>query len=220
MRYVWGVLGLVVFFAGSSRAQVSANTSLILSSTPLSTLAPATDPGIRLATPALPQGPGGSRGGETVSIYQHYSWQFAIGYTFFRFYEVPGVTKNLNGFTYSMGYYFKDWVGVEGELTGGLGSLAGQTAEFVFGGGGPQVRWSLPRRVEVFAHGLAGHAHFTPRTPFGGEDTFAYELGGGIDITAHHRRLAYRLGVDMLGTQFFHTSQFSPKLTTGIVLKF
>ena len=53
-----------------------------------------------------------------------------------------------------------------------------------------------------------------------GQAAFAYEAGGGIDINAHHQKWAYRFAGDMVGTRFFSTNRFSPKISAGIVYKF
>jgi hypothetical protein len=65
-----------------------------------------------------------------------------------------------------------------------------------------------------------GDAHFGPSVASFGQDGFAYELGGGVDIAAHFRRLAYRVEADMIGSRLYNTNQFSPKVSAGIVYKF
>jgi hypothetical protein len=67
---------------------------------------------------------------------------------------------------------------------------------------------------------LFGYAHETPQTIFGSTSALAYTLGGGIDIGARNRRFAYRISADMVGSRFFSTYQYSPKISVGIVYKF
>jgi hypothetical protein len=67
---------------------------------------------------------------------------------------------------------------------------------------------------------MIGEACFNPQTPFGSTTSLSYQLGGGIDINAHHHRFAYRLAADMIGSTFYGTSQYSPKFSAGIVFKF
>lgn len=162
--------------------------------------------------PAAPQG--------AVAVYETYSWQLAANYTFFRFYEVPHVQENANGVIFTGAYYFKDWFAGEGEIMGTWAHQQGFESHFVFAGGGPRFRWSLPRDLELFGHALVGGAHFTPQTSFGNRNAFGYVLGGGLDVNAHHRRIAYRIGADMVGTTFFSTDQFSPRVYVGFVFKF
>jgi hypothetical protein len=153
-------------------------------------------------------------------VFEHYSWQVSGGYSFIRFYELPSITQNLNGFNFSLVYYFKDWIGADGEFAAAFGTQSGVPAHFLFGGGGPRFRWSAPRGLEVWGHGLLGHTHFTPQTAAGPQGAFAYELGGGVDINAHHQRWAYRIEGDVIGSHYFGTYQFSPRLSAGIVFKF
>jgi hypothetical protein len=153
-------------------------------------------------------------------VFETYSWQAYLGYTFFRFYETPQIEQNLNGFNGSVVYYLKDWLGADGEFMATFGSQSGFPAHYVFGGGGPRFRWLGPRGIELWGHGLLGYVHFTPQTALGPQGAFAYELGGGADLNLRNRRWALRIGADMLGSRFFSTYQFSPKISTGIVFKF
>lgn len=165
------------------------------------------------AMPASPQT-------SAVPIYETYAWQLAANYTFFHFNEGGGFSPNSNGVIFTGNYYFRDWLAGEGEIMGTWGSQAGFTSHFVFAGGGPRFRWSLPRNLELFGHGLVGGAHFTPQTSLGSRNAFGYVLGGGVDVNAHHRRFAYRVGADMVGTRFFSSNQFSPRVYAGFVFKF
>jgi hypothetical protein len=82
------------------------------------------------------------------------------------------------------------------------------------------VRWSAPRGLELWAHGLVGASHYTPQTAYGNQGAFAYEVGGGLDVTGHHRRFAYRFEANMIGTKYFNTYQVSPMGAAGVVFKF
>jgi hypothetical protein len=161
---------------------------------------------------ALPQG--------VYGVFQNFNWQAYMGYTFVRFTELPGAALNENGFNYSIVYYFKNWVGADGEFVATFGSQSGSASRFLVGAGGPRFRLSSSRGVEFWAHALVGASHFTPQTAYGKETALGYEVGGGIDISAHHRRWAYRVEADAVGTQFFSTYQISPKLSAGVVFKF
>src|SRR5579862_7801269 len=98
------------------------------------------------------------------SVYQEYQWQIYAGYTFVRFFQVPGVQVNTNGLNFGVVYYIRDWVGAEGEITSTFGSQYGDRAKFLVGGGGLRFRWSVPRGIELWAHGLIGGAHYLPQT--------------------------------------------------------
>ncbi|HUJ32559.1 MAG TPA: hypothetical protein VLY23_14855 [Candidatus Acidoferrum sp.] len=152
-----------------------------------------------------------------------YDFQAYLGYTFIRFYEVPGVNVNLHGFNYSIVFYpeyFKGWIGADGEFVAAFGTQNNESARFLLGMGGARFRWSLPRGLEFWAHGLVGGSHYVPQTSYGGQGALGYEVGGGVDINSHNSRFAYRISADAVGTEYFSTYQFSPKVAVGIVYKF
>ena len=233
MRKIFFLLGIVFLLTATASAQSNTTQPLLLS-TPThslsSSLAPA--PSAASATPfSIAPGTMASSANSSAGaadpapqvvqgVFVNYNWQAYLGYTFFRFYVRPGIEENQNGFNYSMAYYFKDWLAADGEFAATRGNLGNACSWFIFGGGGPRFRWSAPRNIEVWGHTLFGTAHFSPQTPFGSRDAFAFTAGGGIDINAHHRRLAYRIGADMVGAHFFGTYQYSPKFFAGIVFKF
>lgn len=153
----------------------------------------------------------------------NYDFQAYLGYTFLRFYEVPGTQINTNGFNFGVVYYpeyFKGWIGADGEFVLTLGSQFNERARFLLGMGGARFRWSGPHNIEVWIHGLAGGSHYVPQTSYGNQGAFGFELGGGVDVNTHNSRWAYRVGVDAVGTLYFNTYQFSPKVSAGIVYKF
>jgi hypothetical protein len=233
MRHTAIVFILVLSAALAAGAQSLVTTSLPLSPSFNLDPASAASPGIRLtpfttandvsapisAAPAplsLSLAPAPQ---DVTSVFQNYSWQLYLGYTFFRFYELPPITENTNGFDLNMVYYFKDWVGVEGDLSATHGSQGGESSWFAFGGGGPRFRWSARRGLEVWAHALVGISHFTPQTPFGDQHALAYTFGGGVDLP-FRPRWSLRVGADAVGSQYFGTHQWSPKTSVGIVFKF
>jgi hypothetical protein len=189
-------------FAGSENA-VTPNTA--------TGLAPSTSLSLMPAAPAPPQ--------DVASVFQTYAWQAYFGYTFFRFYELPHVTQNTNGFNYGMVYYLNNLFGVEGAFDATHGRQSGASSWFVAGYGGPRVRWSARRGIELWAHALIGYSHFTPQTAAGPQHALAYELGGGADLP-FHPRWAIRVSGDAVGTRYFSTYQFSPKGSVGLVFKF
>jgi hypothetical protein len=152
-----------------------------------------------------------------------YDFQAYLGYTFFRFFQVPGTQVNLNGLNYSIVYYpdrFKGLLAADGEFVATFGSQFDEKARFLLGMGGARVRWALPRNIEFWAHALLGGTHYVPQTSYGTESALAYELGGGVDINSRNSRWSYRIGGDAIGTRYFNTYQFSPKVSVGIVYKF
>jgi len=206
-------------FAGSPRPALTATTTaadaLFAFSPAAGAAIAAPEPGA-FASSAPAEPPQGVYG-----VFQNYDWQVYAGYTFLRFYELPNLTQNMNGFNLAMAYYPRGgWIAADGELVGAFGSQAGVTSKFVLGMGGVRFRWSAPRAVELWVHGLAGGSHLTPQTPYGSQSAFGYEVGGGMDLKGRHHRMAYRLQAGMVGTRYFGTYQYSPKISAGIVYKF
>jgi len=246
MRQVFSVLAAVLLCAVLTQAQEHpANARLF--ATPYFTLAPAGDSGFSsaplplssfsalaatpastppafspLALSATPVAPSSAAADPQFvqSVYETYHWQAYVGYTFFRFYIVPGQQQDTNGFNFSVVYYFNNWFGVDGEMAATKTSQNGFNGWFLFGGGGPRFRWSGPRGLELWGHFLAGYSHFTPQTSFGSQEAFAYEVGGGGDISIRRTHFALRVGADMVGSHYFSTYQYSPKAFAGVVYKF
>ncbi len=59
-----------------------------------------------------------------------------------------------------------------------------------------------------------------PALPILVQDGLSYEVGGGVDIPSHWRRFMYRGEVDMIGSRLYSTTQYSPKVSAGIVFEF
>jgi len=229
MRHTCFLVAIVLLLTATAGAQSNSTQPLLLTTPTLSlssalTPAPATPfsiapgtiaPAANSSSSSAAAPPQGVQG-----VFVNYSWQAYIGYTFYRFYVNSNTEENQNGFNYSMAYFFKDWFAADGEFAATHGNLSNVSSWFLFGGGGPRFRWSAPRNLEIWGHVLVGYSHFTPQTPFGRQEAFAYEAGGGVDINAHHHKIAYRVGADMVGSRFFGTYQYSPKAFVGIVYKF
>src|ERR1700761_3704364 len=238
MRYLALLLGLFVLCAGNAGAQLNASNytllpqptfgaasavsapatsglnSSIASSFASASPVPASDPAL-----ALLPAPAPAPKQDVTSVYENYAWQAYLGYSFMRFYELPNITKNTNGYNFSVVYYIKDHLGIDGEFQGDYLTQGGSSGWFLFAGGGPRFRWALPRNMEIWAHGLGGWSHFTPQTAAGNRQAPAFEVGGGLDI-AFRPRLSLRFAADCVGTYYFNTYQFSPKGSAGIGFKF
>jgi hypothetical protein len=154
-------------------------------------------------------------------VLPNYNWRLYVGYTFFDFHEVPGLSNTENGLDIAVTYFPKSyWIGVEGDLMATFGGQAGCTSRFTLPEGGVRFRWIGPRAIEFWMHGLIGDAYFFPQTAYGSQTALGYEMGGGVDINARRKRFAYRFEADAVGTRFFHSYQFNPKISAGIVFKF
>lgn len=242
MKHGTFLVGALLLLAASAGAQMNPENSFLSTSSASSATFPASAPAVpsifALATPptsgaagafgaALPSSPAANsqdnQSPTVFGVFQNYNWQAAIGYTYLRFYIVPhpSTVENTNGLNLGIVYYpGGQWIGADGELIATFGSLAGHTLKFAAGMGGPRFRWAAPRGIEYWVHGLIGGSHFVPQTTLGNQGAFSYEAGGGVDIAVHHRRIAYRLQADLVGTRFFSTYQYSPKVSVGIVFKY
>jgi hypothetical protein len=183
----------------------------------LTTAQPFAAPFVPLSPAALPpaEPPQGVQG-----VFEKYSYDVYLGYTFFRLYEVPGTQSNMNGFNGSFVYWYRDRLGIDGEVFATYGSQPGQNSWQTTGGIGPRFRWIKPKGIDLWVHALFAGSYITPKTPYGGQGTVSGVFGGGVDLNGHHRHMAIRLGVDGVATHYFGTFQFSPKLSAGIVYKF
>jgi hypothetical protein len=244
MRYFAFLFGLVLLLSISSAAQTTISNSSLLPSSyyavPAAADAPASSPSISLTpfsiTPPSANAPPGGLASSTplslslapapavppqdvTSVFQSYAWQVYGGYTFLRFYELPNITQNMNGFNLNVVYYWKDWLGADGEFAATHATQENVSSWFLFGGGGPRFRWSAKKGIEVWAHALAGYSHFTPQTSAGSQHAFAYELGGGVDLP-FKPRWALRLGADAVCTTYFNSHQFNPTAHAGLVFRF
>jgi hypothetical protein len=186
----------------------------------VATAAPAAEPLPAFQKNAPPAGSGADVPPAGVyGVFPSYKWQVYVGYTSIRFYVAPGVENNTNGADFSVAYYFRDRVAVDGELAISAGTYTPQqNSEFFVGMGGLRYRHPVGQAA-VWVHGLAGEAHFSPQTPYGSEDGFGYEVGGGIDVSPRRLRVSLRLEADMVGTHLYGTYQYSPKISFGLVFK-
>ena len=226
MRSAVLVLGASLVLATGAAAQVNPPTGGLLVNSELPALAvavPTPSPAAYLppATPAATPAPASADRQPVYGVLQDFNFQIYGGFTYVRFYELPGVTGNLDGFNVSAVYYpHAGHFGLDGEFVAVFAPQNGGGTTLDGGMGGGRFRLSGPRGIEVWGHALAGGAHFVPKTPYGSEGAFAFEAGGGVDLTPSHRRLAYRVQADMLGTYFFSTYQYNLKLSVGLVYKF
>ncbi|MGA7914659.1 MAG: hypothetical protein WCA00_05445 [Candidatus Acidiferrales bacterium] len=238
MRHIALLLGLVFLIAVGTGAQTSISNSQLLPNSYFALPAPAdgsaggttlmaspfvasanTAAALPASTPLSLTPAAAAPPQDVASVFETYDWEAYGGYTFYRFYELPHITQNMNGFDYGMVYYFNNWVGAEGEFAATHGNQSGFSSWFVAGYGGGRVRWSARRGIELWAHALIGYSHFTPQTANGPQHALAYEFGGGADLP-FHPRWAIRVGADAVGTRYFSTYQFSPKGEVGVVFRF
>ena len=236
MKYISVLAGALLFLALAAGAQTNFGNYVTLaapsfmtaspspaapaSSSPITFTAPAfaaSSPLFALPTPIPPPQPPpqGVQG-----VFEKYSYDVYVGYTFFRFYEVPGIRSNMNGGNGSVVYWYRDWLGADGEVFAVYGSQPGQNSWLVFFGGGPRIRYVGPKGMDFWAHALIGAMFITPQTPYGGQSALAGVVGAGVDLNGHARHMALRFAVDAVASNYFGTYQISPKVSAGVVFKF
>ena len=235
MRFIAWSCGLVLLFALTARAQLNQSDSLLLaSSDPATTADPspanapvASIPAYSAASASAPAASAGSAQFGAPPAAPDYNWQVYIGYTFVRFYELPkvtpfphGLTFNSNGLNIEGVHYFRslNWVALEGDALGTFGPV--QCSKFALIGGGARVRWQAPHNLELWAHMTLDMAHILPQTSFGGQTSFAYQIGGGVDYFTSFHNIGMRVETDLVGTHFFNTYQRSIQLSAGVVYRF
>ena len=235
MKYISVLLGGLLFVAVNVGAQSNFGSSVSLAApafmtyavppaTPATPASPAADspaifPAPAFASPA-PAEPPAAMPQDVQGVFNKYSWDLYAGYTFYRFYEVPGTVSNMNGGNLSAVYYYRDWLGADAEVMAVYGSQPGQNSWLIFAGIGPRVRYVGPKGIDLWAHIMIGGMAIDPQTPYGGQGALAGLGGVGVDLNAHHRHVALRLAIDGIASRFFNTYQVSPKASAGIVYKF
>ncbi len=176
---------------------------------------------IASASPSLaPPLPSGSGDGSIVSSAFEGPSRFeaSIEYSWTHAEAAPNLNFNVNGFVGAISWFFNRDIGAEGQLLGGWGG-APTNAKLAFAGGGVHARFNQTNKLQPWIHGLIGHAHLHPQTLYGGQGSFAWEAGGGVDYRLI-TWLSLRVGADALGTRFFGTDQVSPVVHAGVVFNF
>ncbi len=148
-------------------------------------------------------------------------WQIGLAYTYVRFNSTP-LSVNLNGINTSVAYMLDRRFGVEGSVTAAFSTLlpgfANEHAKFLNYMAG--VRYTWPRRnFELWAHGLAGGAHFLPQLAGFGRNGFAFAAGGGVDYPLTSG-LAARVQGNWVGTRLFSQTPNIFQIAAGLLIHF
>ena len=158
MKQVAFVLGVVLIFAGSFAGSAAAQTNFGIPTIDLSNTMPSADVTtisnsplpltLALNTPdatpfmsATPwmstmsttslSEPAGKPQQDVQGVFQNFPWQAYLGYTYVRFWETPSAQVNTNGLNFGVVYYFRDWIGADGEFVGTFGSQYGEDRKSV-----------------------------------------------------------------------------------------
>ena len=200
----------LLIFAISLIASVGANAQIHPATSALASASPS-------LAPPLPSGNGD--GTITSTIFEGPTrFEAGIEYAWTHAEVAPNLNYNLNGFVGSLSWFFLRDLGAEGQLLGGWGG-GNTNSKLAFAGGGLHARFNQSNRLQPWIHGLIGNAHVHPQTLYGGQQSFGWEAGGGID----YRLITWvslRVGADALGTHFFEVTQVSPVIHGGVVFSF
>jgi hypothetical protein len=148
-----------------------------------------------------------------------YRWQLGLAAGWERF-RSSIFNASAVGVNTSISYYLNNWLGVEGNVLAAFApEIFDNDPVRVFNlTGGPRIAWRQ-RRWEPWLHGLVGLAHEQPQTAAGSRNSFAAQVGGGVDYRINPR-LSLRLQGDLLHTMFFSQSQNNFTLAAGAVIHF
>ena len=149
---------------------------------------------------------------------EDYRWQLGVGFAWVRF-RSSVYDTNQYGIQTTITYFLSEWLGVRGSFMGAFGGSvgAGQDTRTGVYGGGPVVAWRQ-KRWEPWLQGIFGGAHQGPQLA-AGRNSFGMELGGGADYR-WNPRVSFRAEADYLRTGFFHQTQASFLISSGVVLHF
>ena len=127
------------------------------------------------------------------------TWELGLGYAFVRF-QSSLFNASMNGLNTTVGYYLRDHIALEGNVTGAFS----EDARYLFYGGGVKVSKGNPK-LQPFAHALVGGAHIFPRAATG-NNGFAVRVGGGAE-TRLQQQLWLRVEADYVRSQLYTSGQ-------------
>jgi hypothetical protein len=148
-----------------------------------------------------------------------FRWQLALGVSLVRFrssfYYATGVGSNT-----SITYFMNDWFGIEGNANTAFAPTINQNqhVKFFSYGGGPKISWRA-RKLEPWAHFIAGGMHILPQIAGHSQNGVALLVGGGVDYR-FYPHLSARAEVNWVKTHVFGEWGNSAQANLGVVLHF
>jgi hypothetical protein len=148
-----------------------------------------------------------------------YRWQLGLGISLVRFrssfYNATGVGTNT-----SISYFTNDWFAFEGSATTSFAPtiFKNEHVKFFSYGGGPKIAWRA-RKLEPWAHFIAGGMHILPQTAGHSQNGVALLTGGGVDYR-FYPHLSLRAEVDWIKTHVLGEWGNSGQANIDIVLHF
>jgi hypothetical protein len=148
-----------------------------------------------------------------------FRWQLALGVSIVRFrsslYYATGVGSNT-----SVTYFTNQWLGFEGAVNTAFAPtiFQNENVKYFSYGAGPKVAWRA-RKLEPWAHVIAGGVHVLPQTAGNSQNGFGVQTGGGADYRIYPH-LSARVEVDWVKTHLFGQWQNSAQANADVVLHF
>lgn len=148
-----------------------------------------------------------------------YRWQLGLGVSLVRFrssfYNATGVGTNT-----SLTYFTNEWFAVEGSATTSFAPTIYHSdhVKFFDYGGGPKIAWRA-RKLEPWAHFIAGGMHVLPQTAGHSQNGVALQTGGGVDYR-FYPHLSLRAEVDWIKTHVLGEWGDSAQANIDVVLHF
>lgn len=143
----------------------------------------------------------------------------SVGYSYFHLGGTGGPGLNQNGVSGSVAYNFHDYLAAVGDFGGYHGSVAGvslNTYTYMFG---PRISAHKFEKFTPFAQLLVGGGHLTAGGGGGSSNSFAYSVGGGVDVGVLPH-LALRPQVDYVGLHNSGGTASSARVSVSAVIHF
>lgn len=164
-------------------------------------------------------------------------YEINASYTYRRFTEENSQVLNMNGWTLAGVYRWRSWLNAEVSFSGAYGRTiptnAASTHESIYTAFvGPRVYWPGRHKLTPFGHFLFGEGYYRRGTSaYGGfgastynDLAYAYDIGGGIDVTLRHSDhwAIHLIQVDADQTRFVggYSGQRNLRYSTGITYRF
>jgi opacity protein-like surface antigen len=143
----------------------------------------------------------------------------SVGDVFLGYSLLNGITlHNASGLEAALTGNVRDWFGLKADFSANYKSFSGAGAREYNTLFGPQLSHRVGK-FRIYAHGLAGVAHFSG-FGFTSQNTLGWDLGGGVDydFTSHFALRPAQL--DYHGSHFFSATQRDFRYSGGFVYRF
>jgi len=168
--------------------------------------------------PALPNAPSPPRSSSFNE--EGYRWDLAVGYEYIHF-DSSQFSANLSGLHTDLTYNLNSLIGLEGNVVSAWGGeIGGERTKYVLYAGGGRISLGATRkRFTPWAHVLVGGVHLNPQVARESKNSFALQLGGGVDW-AYTTRVALRAEADYVRTTLYSSTQNNFQIGLGAVIHF